>query len=125
MKYNLSKIRDKTAYTPQEVSQLLRVNRKTIFRWFKEGLQMLDYTKTPKLVMGNDLKSFIKAKREINQVKLSWNEFYCLRCRKAVLAKRGSEQIEKTGKNIGSNNREQEITSAKCKECSGSIARLL
>lgn len=125
MKYNLSKIRRKTAYTTQEIGQLLKVNRKTIFRWFKEGLEILDPTKNPKLVMGEDLKTFIQAKREVKQVKLSWNEFYCLHCRKAVLAKRGSEQTQKTGKNIGSNNREQEMISAKCKECNGSVARLL
>lgn len=125
MKYNLSKIRCKTAYTTQEISQLLDVNRKTILRWFKEGLEMLDPSRTPKLVMGYDLKSFIKAKREIKQAKLGWNEFYCLRCRKAVLAKRGSEQTEKTGKNIGLENRYQEIISAKCKECDGSVARFI
>lgn len=125
MKYNLSKIRRKTAYTTQEISQLLKVNRKTIFRWFKEGLVLMDANQNPKLVMGDDLKSFIKAKRELKQLKLNWDEFYCLRCRKAVLAKRGSEQTEKTGKNIGSSNREQEMIYAKCKECSGSIARLL
>ena len=125
MKCNLSKIRSKTAYTTQEISQLLKVNRKTIFRWFKEGLEILDSSKTPKLVMGFDLKSFIKAKREIKQVKLGWNEFYCLRCRRSVLAKRGSEQTEKTGKNIGLNNREQEMISAKCKDCGGSVARFI
>lgn len=125
MKYNLSKIRGRTAYDPQEIGQLLKVNRKTIFRWFKEGLLMIDLHKTPKLVMGSDLQAFIKAKRDAKQVKLKWNEFYCLRCRKAVLAKRGSEQTEKTGKNIGSNNRDQEMIYAKCKECGGSVARFL
>lgn len=125
MRYNLSKIRSKTAYSPQEIGQLLKVNRKTIFRWFKEGLILLDPDQTPKLVMGSDLKAFIQAKRDAKQVKLQWNEFYCLRCRKAVLGKRGSERTEKTGKSIGSNNREQEMICAKCKECGGSVARLL
>ncbi|MBU1706132.1 hypothetical protein KKG19_05425 [Patescibacteria group bacterium] len=125
MRYNLSKIRRKTAYNPQEIGQLLKVNRKTIFRWFKEGLVLLDSSQNPKLVMGCDLKAFIQAKRDVKQVKLNWNEFYCLRCRKAVLGKRGSERTEKTGKSIGSNNRDQEMICAKCKECDGSVARLL
>lgn len=124
MRYHLSKIRSKSTYTPQEIGYLLNVDRKTVFRWLKEGLLLLDATKTPKLVMGNDLKTFLQAKRETKQVKLNWNEFYCFHCRKAVLAKRGSEQTEKTGKNIGTENREQKITSAKCKECNGSVARL-
>ena len=125
MKYSLSKIRRRTAYDPQEIGQLLKVNRKTIFRWFKEGLAMIDLTKTPKLVMGSDLKAFIQAKRDAKQVKLSWNEFYCFHCRKAVLAKRGSEQTTKTGKKIGAGNRDQEIISGLCKECGGPVARFL
>ncbi len=125
MQYNLSKIRRKTAYTAQEISTLLDVGRKTISRWFKEGLELLDPANSPRLVMGYDLKSFLLAKREAKQVKLNWNEFYCLRCRKAVLAMRGSEQTEKTGKSIGLNNRDQEMISAKCKECDGSVARFL
>ena len=125
MSYNLSKIRGKTAYSTQEVGQLLKVTRKTVFRWFKEGLQLLDSKRTPKLVMGSDLKAFLLAKRELKQIKLKWNEFYCLRCRKAVLAKRGSEHTEKTGKCIGSENREQTMIFALCKECSCSVARIL
>ena len=125
MQYNLSKIRGKTAYTTQEVSQLLDVGTKTIFRWIKEGLELLDPVNRPRLVMGNDLKKFLKAKREAKQVKLNWNEFYCLRCRKAVQAKRGSEQTEKTGKNIGRDDRNQEMICALCKDCDSPIARFL
>ncbi len=124
MRYKLSKIRSKSAYTPQEIGQLLKVNRKSIFRWFKEGLLLLDPNHNPKLVMGSDLIAFLKAKREAKQVKLQWNEFYCLKCRKAVLAKRGTERTEKTGKSIGTDNRYQEIICAQCKECGGSVARL-
>lgn len=124
MRYSLAKIRGKTAYTPKEIGELFSIDRKTVFRWIKEGLPLLDSEKTPRLVMGSDIKVFLKAKREIKKVKLQWNEFYCLRCRKAVLAKRGSENTEKTGKQIGIANREQEMVSAKCKECDGSVARL-
>ena len=125
MTYNLSKIRGKTAYTTREISELLKVNRKTILRWLKEGLLLLAPNKTPKLVMGYDLKAFIQAKRDSRRVKLNWNEFYCLKCKKAVLAKRGSEHTEKTGKNIGLENREQEIIYAKCKGCSTPVARFI
>lgn len=125
MFYNLSRIRRKTAYSTQEISALLHVNRKTILRWIKEGLLLIDPTRTPKLIMGSDLEAFIKAKRARNQVKLNWNEYYCLGCRKAVLAKRGSERTEKTGKCIGSENREQTMIFALCKECSRSVARII
>lgn len=119
----LSNIRARTAYTPQEIGQMLGINRKTVLRWIKEGLELLDPAKTPKLVMGADLKAFLLAKREAKRVKLSWNEFYCLHCHKAVTAKRGSEVREKTGRNIGADGHEQEMVSARCKDCNGSVAR--
>ncbi len=87
MKYNLSKIRAKTAYSLKEVSSLLEVNRKTILRWLKEGLLLLDVNKKPRLIMGYDLKAFIRAKRKAKQVKLQFDEFYCLTCKKAVKSK--------------------------------------
>jgi hypothetical protein len=125
MKYSLSKIRFKSAYTPKEASALLEVNRKTILRWVKEGLPLLDPKQKPRLIMGKDLKAFIKAKREASQVKLRPNEYYCLACRKPVEAKPHTQMVEKTGKKIGKLNRDQEILYAKCKECSRKIARLL
>lgn len=124
MKYNLSKIRNRKAYYIREVSSLLGVNRKTIFRWLQEGLLLLDATKKPRLIMGRALKAFIQAKRNAKKVKLQLDEFYCLSCKKAVKAKRGTKSRKNTGNKIGKNDRNQEILSGKCKECNGNIARL-
>ena len=125
MNYNLAKIRAKTAYSPKEAGTLLEVNRKTVLRWVKEGLPLLDPKEKQCLIMGYDLKAFIQAKREASQVKLKPNEYYCLTCRKPVQAKNGTQKVEKTGKKIGKADRDQEILYAKCKECDGKIARLL
>lgn len=125
MKYNLSKIRAKTAYNLREVCSLLGVNRKTVLRWLKEGLVLLDEAKKPYLVMGCDIQAFIRAKRKAKQVKLQFDEFYCLTCRKAVQAKRGTKKTEKTGKKIGRIERDQEMICGRCKECGGNIARFL
>lgn len=125
MTYNLSKIRVKTAYSTKEVSELLEVNRKTVLRWLKEGLLLLDPSKKPHYIMGYDLKAFLRAKRKAKRVKLELDEFYCLSCRKAVKAKRGTQRIEKTGKRIGKEDREQEMICAKCKECNCNVARFL
>jgi len=123
MKYNIATIREKTAYSVAEASALLGVNRKTITRWIREGLSLLDAEKKPIYIMGYDLKAFIKAKREKKSVQLGFNEFYCLACRKAVTAKRGSTKIEKTGKKIGKKNRDQEMICGRCKECGTNVAR--
>ncbi|MFA5842824.1 MAG: hypothetical protein WC882_04115 [Candidatus Gracilibacteria bacterium] len=125
MKYNLSKIRAKTAYSTKEVSILLEVNRKTVLRWIQEGLPLLDFHQKLRLIMGYDLKAFIQSQRDAVQVKLQLNEFYCFSCRKAVIARRGSEKVEKTGKKIGKADREQKMLCGICKECGGNIARFL
>lgn len=125
MKYNIRKIREKSAYSPTEVGTLLGVDRRTVLRWVKEGLPLLDPKEKQRLIMGYDLKTFIEGKREKARVKLRPNEYYCLTCNKPVVAKPHTEKVEKTGKKIGKENRDQEILYAKCKECSGKIARLL
>lgn len=125
MKYNLAKIRAKTAYSSKEASTLLEVNRKTILRWIQEGLPLLEPNQKPHLIMGYDLKAFIQAQRDAVQVKLQYNEFYCFACRKAVTALRGSERLEKTGKKIGKADRDQEMLCGRCKGCGGNIARFL
>lgn len=124
MKTNLARIRLKTAYTPSEVAQLFGANRRTVFRWIEEGLQLIDPDKIPKLILGKDLKDFLVVRKEANKVRLAWNEFYCLKCKKAVLPKRGTDSTKKTGKTIGKKNRDQELITAQCKDCSTNVARL-
>jgi len=125
MKYSIAKIRARTAYTAQEAASLLGVDRRTVFRWIREGLFLIDPHEKPRLILGNDLKAFLKAKRESKKVKLQWNEYYCFACRKAVLARVGSEHQKKTGKKIGADNKEQTMLYAKCKDCEGSVARFV
>ena len=125
MKYSLSKVRARTAYTAIEIAFLLGIDRRTTLRWVKEGLPLIDPQEKPRLILGSDLKAFLKAKREAKQVELQWNEYYCFTCRKAVLAKRGTEEEKKTGKKIGINNKDQTILFGICKECGGSLARFL
>ena len=63
--------------------------------------------------MGFDLKEFLKKKNTKKKVKLDRNQFYCLSCRKAVYAKRGS--IEKvSSRKIGV-----------CGVCNGKIGRII
>ena len=74
--------------------------------------------------MGVDLRAFLLAKRKAKRFKLEPNQFYCLGCKQPVYAKQGSEQKRKTGRYIGSQNREQIEVFAKCERCDGSICRL-
>jgi predicted transcriptional regulator len=125
MKYHLSKIREHSSYSINQASKLLKVNRKTIFRWIQEGLPLLDENRRPRLIMGYDLKAFIKASREAKKIKLQPDEFVCFRCKKAVKAKEGTLKLEKTGKKIGKNGKDQKRLRGDCEECGGKVFKFI
>lgn len=101
------------SYTIEELSLLLGKNQKTLLRWIDNGLRIVPESKKPILIMGFDLKEFLKKKSIKKKVKLNRNQFYCLSCKSAVYAKRGS--IEKlTNRKIGI-----------CCVCSSKIGRII
>lgn len=75
--------------------------------------------------MGFDLEDFIKKKRVERKTALKENEFFCMKCHKAVNAKKGSEQIIKTGKKMGKDNHEQLKKTGICEVCGTEINKYL
>jgi len=120
-RYNLKTITLRRAYTTDEIAHLFGVNRRTCGRWVREGLKVVEENKSPLLVLGADLIDFIKKKRGKADTPLKENEFYCFKCREAVRAKIGSEQIIKTGKRTGKDNHEQLRKTGKCENCGTEI----
>ena len=82
-------------------------------------------SKNPLLIMGNDLKEFVKNKNKKNKVSLEFDEFYCLRCRQAVKSKKNNIDIRKTGKTIGKEMRDQECRVGMCEICELEVYRFL
>lgn len=125
-RYNINLITSRRSYNLNEVASLLGINRKTCGRWIKyEGLKVLEENKTPILIIGTELINFIKKKREKRKVILKENQFFCVKCQKAVRAKTGSEKIIKTGKKIGRNNQEQFKKIGICENCQTKINKFL
>ena len=77
------------------------------------------------LVMGEDLKEFLKNMREDRKTELKENEFFCFSCKKNVQARAGTEQIIKTGKTIGKNHADQLKKIGVCEICSKGVGRFL
>lgn len=120
--YNTRKIKSQRSYSVTEVANILNVSRGTVLLWIKEGLQVLG---RPYLIMGEEIKAFLSKRRAKHQVSLKYHEYYCLRCRKAVSAKKGSEKIVPTGKRIGKENQEQFKRVGLCENCRGEVMRFL
>lgn len=100
------------SYTIKEISTALGIAPKTCFRWIEDGLRIVPESKNPILILGSDLKEFLRRRSLKRKVPLGRNEFYCLTCKRAVFAKRGSIEVQKGKK------------TARCRACNGKLCRL-
>ncbi len=126
MAYNIRKIRIRTSYSIVETASLLGITRKTCERWIKnKGLKVIEKNVSPLLIMGSDLKNFLKNEITRKKIILKEKELFCLKCRKAVIAKMGSEKIIKTGKRIGKMNKEQFKKTGVCPFCRTKLNKFL
>lgn len=78
------------SYTINEMSEYLGINKKTCLRWIENGLPIVPGSKKPILMLGSQIKEFLRKKDSKKKVELKRNEFYCLRCKAPRRAKRGS-----------------------------------
>lgn len=99
------------SYTIKELSDCLNVNEKTCLRWIEKGLPVIPGGKKPIFILGSDIKDFLRKKDSKKKVKLKRNEFYCLTCKAARNAKRGSIRKFKNRK------------TALCRVCNGKMSR--
>ena len=75
---NLAKIHRN--YTVEEVASLYGVHRNSVRAWIKAGLPLCD-TRRPALILGADLRDYLKAKRQARKRRCKDDELFCLRCR--------------------------------------------
>ena len=80
-KYNTNLIKETLNYSIHDIASLFRIHRGTVRQWIKEGLPLIDNHK-PFLVLGSDLKEFLKKRQGNRKTKCNANELYCCKCRK-------------------------------------------
>ncbi|MBI5716621.1 MAG: helix-turn-helix domain-containing protein [Burkholderiales bacterium] len=67
-------------YTVDEVAGLFGIHKNTVREWVKRGLPTSD-DRRPMLILGSELVTFLRAKREKNKRTCKPGEIYCVRCR--------------------------------------------
>jgi hypothetical protein len=116
-KYDTRSIRGRRSYALDDIAKLLGTHKRTCSRWLVEGLPVLKKNTSPLLIMGYELKKFLRSNSRKGKIKLKENEIYCLRCRVARKAVWGTEKIVETGKLIGKENRKQLKKIGICEHC--------
>ncbi len=125
-RYNTRLIKQRRSYSPSQIAKLFSIDRKTCFRWIKDKeLKVLGLNTNQTLISGVDLKEFLDKEKAERKTKLEENEFFCMKCHKAVRAKTGSENIVKTGKTIGKDSKDQLKKIGLCELCGTKLNKLL
>lgn len=70
------------AYTVPEAAETLSVTPGAIRLWLKQGLPSMT-SKRPTLILGENLREFLQARRAKSKVRMALDEFYCLGCKQA------------------------------------------
>ncbi|PMN12903.1 hypothetical protein BCT39_08950 [Vibrio lentus] len=83
-KLNPNKSKIHRSYTMEEVASLYSVNKRTVQNWIQDGLSVIK-EKKPFLILGTELRIFIRQKNKSRKRKCKQHELYCFRCRKASL----------------------------------------
>lgn len=101
------------SYKIKEISDDLGISEKTCLRWIEKGLPIVPGGKKPILILGSDIKDFLRKKDSKKKIKLKRSEFYCLTCKAGRNAKRGSIKKLKNRK------------TAVCRVCNGKMSRTI
>ena len=80
-------------YTVEEVAELFSVHKNTVRGWIKSGLPVCDDRK-PMLILGADLRLFIRDKKAKRKQKCKPWELFCVRCRKPQTPAGGMVEYE-------------------------------
>ena len=83
-RYNARAIKKHHTYTVEEVAEALGAHVQTVRSWAGQGLRIMK-SKTPHLILGDDVRKFLGDRARGRKQPLSGNELYCLRCRAAKI----------------------------------------
>jgi len=100
-KFNPQLIKARRSYTFAEIAEFYGVDKRTVQRWRKEGMHIFDQTTLPFLVMGEDVKKFLKGQESKKKCRLKPDEFFCTRCKAPRLSESEKLYTERTNKKLG------------------------
>ena len=119
---NISLIRCRREYSYKEIAELFNRHPRTVQSWRKRGLNILNGTAKPILVLGSELKRFLLEERRKRRRTLEVDEFYCTRCNEPRKSIPDKIKVELTGRLIG-HGKKQILIRGICIVCSCSLCK--
>lgn len=120
--HNTRRIIGSRYYDFKDIAKLYGIHPRTVQRWHKIGLKVVDESSRPYLVLGNELRKFLGNQKDAIKLPLSEEGFYCLKCRDERNGAPGSVIIVKTGKRVG-RDAQQIIRKGTCEICGAGLCR--
>jgi len=119
---NNSLIRCRREYSYKEIAELFNIHIRTVQIWRKRGLNILNGTSKPILILGSELKRFLQEERRKKRRTLEIDEFYCTRCNEPRKSIPDKIKVELTGRLIG-HGKKQILIRGICILCSCSLCK--
>lgn len=98
---NPNLVRLRRSYTYAEIAEIYGVHIQTVQNWKKQGLKTLDETSIPHLIIGSEVRRFLKESKQKRKHPLKPGEFFCPKCRKPKKSLPGKISTEITNKRLG------------------------
>jgi len=114
-RYNPNKCKINRNYTISEIALLYDVHKNTVINWLKRGLIKID-NQRPYLIVGSDLRHFLKDLRGINKRPCELGEIFCMKCRSPRIPEQESITFEAESSTYGR-------IKARCEVCHSSMNR--
>ena len=121
-KYNTNLVKARHSYTLKETAELFNLHTGTVQRWRKEGLRVIDDGSKPFLVIGEEIKRFLKEKSRKRKHPLGPGEFFCTKCKTARKSQLDKLSVEISGKTLGKIHK-QVIVKGICEVCNQRLFR--
>ena len=112
--------RSRRAYSFADIAETLNKHVRTVQRWKNEGLPILDDGIKPFLVMGRDLRDFIKSQVVKRKKPLQSGQFFCPKCQQPTRSSIENVRLEFTQRRLGACH-QQVIIHGMCEVCGVSL----
>lgn len=120
--HNPRLVKGRRAYSFAEIARLFGVHIRTVQSWAKQGMEVACSEKRPLLVMGNEIRRFLKDSAKKRKQPLGPDEFYCPRCRKPRKSRPEELSVQLTTRKLGASFH-QVIIKGVCEVCGQAVIR--